>query len=178
MLRSSHFASGHFRAATLHGVPQENSSVIEGSGGGGARGSAKDRWRINIADVEYSTYEEDWLKPQEAESQPEPVEIEAVEPLEQAPEPSRKWDGLDEQALASLNIAVARNADVIQASRALEQAKIAANAAQNVAKIERLQAALTKARQDAIDAELAAIRRAEMARRDDEEAIFALMLLH
>jgi hypothetical protein len=60
----------------------------------------------------------------------------------------------------------------------LEQAKIAANAAQNVAKIERLQAALTKARQDAIDAELAAIRRAEMARRDDEEAIFALMLLH
>jgi hypothetical protein len=156
---------------------------IPGSGGGGARGGVPERWRIKIGDAEYSTFEEDWNKRPEPKDRDdeadEPSQIAAIEPDDIAPPAPEQWDGIDESALAALSLAAANNADVKLARLALDRATSArAKAENNVAEVARLRSALDAARRAAINAEIAAIRRAELARIDDEEAIFALMLLH
>ena len=63
MFRSGHFRSSHFASGSIAGrdlAPIIAQSIV-GAGSGNARSRDRQRWRIKIGDVVYSTFDEDFL---------------------------------------------------------------------------------------------------------------------
>lgn len=145
----------------------------------GGSGGARKRWRVKIGDVVYSTYEEDWFDAVEAPQEP----VEVVEPvLKMGAQPVQPaWRGLPAEKRSNVTADKAEYSArlaAIQTQHALERAYLELKAAETNAELSRWQDSLTRAQQAMVNARLEAQRKAEAARRDDEEALLALMFMN